>query len=201
MQLSKIKLLEKIEPYKGVLLFAFLLMCSNYFWKYNVLGEESFSLTSKVTLWGFDISTPFLWMTNHIAHLTLSILNLLGSNVILTPGNIFKHENGFLVQIVWACTGIKQAYIFFCILAFYRGPWKHKLWYIPLGLVVVYLFNVFRITFIIGVVEFRPEWFHFLHITAFKYLFYAVIFLMWVVWEEKFVHKPGVKKTDSKQTL
>lgn len=189
MQLSKLKFPAKLEPYKGVIYFVTILMVSNLFWKYNILGDESLSLNSKVTFWGLDISSPFTWMANAIAKATISILNLFGSNVTLNTGNIFRHENGFAVQVVWACTGLKQAYIFFCIIAFYRGSWRKKIWFIPLGLIVVSLFNLFRIAFIIGIVGFYPDWFQFLHITLFKYLFYGVIFLMWVYWEEKFVLK------------
>jgi exosortase/archaeosortase family protein len=114
------------------------------------------------------------------------------------PSNIIRHANGNSVQIIWACTGIKQAYIFFCIIAFYRGPWLKKLWYIPLGLFVVYVFNIFRISFIVGVVGKHPDWFHFLHIYAFKYAFYLIIFLMWVLWEEKIAGKND--KLKSKDT-
>jgi len=45
------KLPEKLEPYRGVLLFAVILMLSNFFWKYNVLGDESNSIDSTVTFW------------------------------------------------------------------------------------------------------------------------------------------------------
>lgn len=193
MHLPKIKFPEKLEPFKGVILFAVILIGSNFFWKYNIKGDEAFSLDSIVSLWGMNISAPFNWMAKHVAHLSIFILNVLGSEVILKPGNIFQHSNGYTVQIVWACTGLKQMYIFFCIIAFYRGPWLKKLWFIPLGLFVVYLFNIFRIAFIIGAVEQHPDWFHFLHLYAFKYSFYLIIFLMWVLWEEKIARKTATK--------
>lgn len=201
MQLPKIKIPKKLEPFKGVILFAIILMASNLFWKYNILGDEGFSLTSKVSFWGLDISAPFSWMAKHVAEISVSILNFIGSDVILRPANIFTHTTGYSVQIVWACTGLKQMYIFFCIIAFYRGPWLKKLWYIPLGLLVVHLFNIFRITFIIGIVEQHPDWFHFLHIVAFKYAFYLVIFLMWVLWEEKIAGKAIKKNTPKADVL
>ena len=183
------KLPEKLEPYRGVLLFAVILMLSNFFWKYNVLGDESNSIDSMVTFWGLDISAPFIWMAHHVAHVSEAILHFFGSKVVLDPNNVLRHPNGNSVVIIWACTGLKQAYIFFCIIAFYRGPWLKKLWYIPLGLVVVYLFNIFRITLIAASVENHPDWFDFLHFYFFKYLFYGIIFGMWVFWEEKIVGK------------
>jgi exosortase/archaeosortase family protein len=196
MHFPKIIIPEKLKPFKSVVIFAIILMGSNLFWKYNVIGDEAFLLDSFVTIWGYNVSAPFIWMAKHVADISVVILNGLGSDVILLPGNIFRHTTGYAVQIVWACTGIKQMYIFFCIIAFYRGPWLRKLWYIPLGLFVVYLFNVFRIAFIIGVVEFRPDLFHFLHMVAFKYAFYFIIFLMWVLWEEKIAGKTKEIKSD-----
>lgn len=185
MKFLYIKLPQKLEPYKGILLFAIVMLISNFFWKYNVLGDEVNRLDSMVTFWGMDISTPFIWMAKHVAIVSVAILNFFGSDVILKPGNIFQHTNDLRIQIVWACTGIKQAYIFFCILAFARGSWLKKLWFIPLGILIVYLFNIFRIVFIVGMYKSYPESFDFLHLYAFKYAFYGVIFIMWVLWEEK----------------
>jgi len=183
---------EKLEPYKGVILFFVVLMGTNLFWKYNILGDESMKADSMVTFWGMDISAPFTWMALHVASVTTGILHFFGSGVILEHSNILRHTNGNSVLIIWACTGIKQAYICFCILAFSRGPWSKKLWYIPLSLIVVYIFNIFRITFIVACIENHPTWFQFLHLYAFKYVFYGIIFLMWVYWEEKIV---GMKKS------
>jgi len=193
MKIPKIKIPEKLEPFKGVFFFAVILMASNFFWKYNIVGDEASALDSEVSLWGFDISAPFIWMAKNVTHMSFLILNFIGSDISLMPSNILRHANGNSVQIIWACTGIKQAYIFFCIIAFNRGPWLKKLWYIPLGLLVVYVFNIIRISFIVGVVGEHPDWFHFLHMYAFKYVFYLIIFLMWVLWEEKIAGKRPVK--------
>ncbi len=172
----------KLAPYRGVIAFTVVLLLSNWFWKYNVFGDEDGHF---VSFWGMDVSAPFVFMARHAAVVAITILQFLGWDVTLDANNVFRFSSGFSVQVVWACTGLKQAYICLCILLFSRGPWRKKLWYIPLALFVVYLFNLFRITFILGVVDEHPEWFHFLHIKLFKYLFYAVIFGLWVIWEEK----------------
>lgn len=185
MKLPRIKLPEKLKPYKGIILFASILIGSNFFWKYNVLGDESADVNSTVSFWGLDISAPFVWMAHHVAIISENILHFFGSQATLEPNNFIRYPNGNSVQIIWACTGLKQAYIFFCIIAFYRGHWLKKTWYIPLGLITVYLFNIFRITFIVACIGSHPSWFEFLHSYFFKYTFYGVIFLMWVLWEEK----------------
>jgi exosortase/archaeosortase family protein len=189
MNLPSIKFPQKLVPFKGVILFAVVLILSNFFWKYNVLGDEAEDINSTVRFWGMDISAPFIFMAYHVAHVSESVLRFFGSSVILKPGNILGYSNGSSVVVIWACTGLKQAYICFCILAFARGPWLKKLWYIPLSLLVVYLFNIFRITFIVACIENHPDWFKLLHLYVFKYIFYGIIFLMWVYWEEKVVVK------------
>jgi len=194
MNLRAIKFPEKLVPYKGAILFAIVLMLSNFFWKYNVLGDESEDINSAVTFWGLDISAPFIWLAQHVARATESILKFFGSNVTLKPGNILSYPNGNSAIVIWSCTGLKQVFICFFIFAFARGPWPKKLWYIPLTLLVVYAFNIFRITFIVGCIENHPNWFEFLHLYVFKYVFYGIIFLMWVYWEERIAGKETEKK-------
>lgn len=181
MKLALFKLPPKLAPYRGVIGFVVILMVSNFIWKYNVLGDETDTL---VTLWGIDISAPFIYMTRHVAEICTWLLHVTGHNVTLDTLNILRHDNNVSVQIIWGCTGLKQAYIFICIIAFSRGPWAKKMWYIPLGLIVVYIFNIFRITFIIAFIENYHNAFDLLHFYIFKYLFYLIIFAMWVYWEE-----------------
>jgi exosortase/archaeosortase family protein len=194
MKLPTIKLPQKLEPYRGVILFAIILMASNFFWKYNIKGDEDQGLNSLVTCWGINITPPFVWMAKHVALVTQLILQTLGFNISLNPDNILRYPNGNGVQLIWACTALKQAFIFICIIAFNRGSWKKKIWFIPLGLLVVYLFNIFRISVIAGCMENHPNWFEFLHLYALKYIFYGIIFLMWVFWEEKIAGKSSIKK-------
>ncbi len=181
MKLPAIKLPQKLARYRGAIGFVVILMVSNLFWKFNVLGDET---DTTVTLFGLDISAPFIYMARHVAELCTWLLHFIGSNITLDASNTLRHENSVSVQIIWGCTGLKQAYIFFCIIAFSRGPWTKKLWFIPLGLIVVYIFNIFRITFIIAFIENHHNSFDLLHFYIFKYLFYLLIFAMWVYWEE-----------------
>jgi len=171
---------KKLEPFKGIIYFVIILFASNYFWKFAVSGDESDVL---VTFFGIDISAPFNFMVQHLSYAISEVLFFFGSDV-MQRNNILIFENRNAVRIIWGCTAIKQAYIFFCIIAFTRGSWKNKLWYIPLGLLVVHLFNLFRMTIIVAMTKNYPEWFHFLHDFLFKYTFYGVIFLMWLLWDE-----------------
>jgi len=173
---------EKLRPYSGVIYFMVVLVCAHFFWKFTVRGDETDTI---VTFFGLNLSTPFNFMAAHVANTTANILQFFGSDIQLLDNNVLRHANGVAVRIVWSCTGLKQAYIFVCLIAFYAGNIKQKMWYIPLGLLLVYLINIFRIAAITALVESYPAQFELLHEHLFKYLFYVILFGMWVLWEEK----------------
>lgn len=188
--MSKIKFPEKLNPLKGIAYFFVILLVAHFFWKFTMIGDESDQV---VTFLGIDLSVGFNLMVNHVARVVCDILSFMGYHIQLEGSNVLLHDNGVAVKIVWACTGLKQAYIFIAIIAFYKGPFLRKLWYIPAGLVIVYLFNIFRIMMIVASIRENPDSFEFLHEGLYKYMYYGIIFLMWVLWEEKIRGKETAK--------
>ena len=184
--LEKLKILsKKLDPFKGVIYFVIVLFAADFVWKFMMDGDESDVL---VTFFGLDVTAAFNFVSMHFANGIFYVLNFFGSDV-MQRNNILFFDNGNSIRIIWGCTGIKQGFIYCCIIAFARGSWKKKLWYIPAGLLVVYLFNLFRMAVIVELFRDFPHWFDFLHGFLFKYAFYGTIFLMWLFWDV-IVRKP-----------
>ncbi len=182
--MQKLKdLWAKLSPVHSVLIFTLVLFVANGIWKLSIYGDECGSQVLLFNQW--DISKPFNLMVVNTTNATRSLLDFLGFNINHYGINDICFYNGHRICVVWGCTPIKQSFIFFCIMAVTPGPWRKKLWYIPLGLVLVYLFNILRITIISMVVEEHPEYFELMHEKIMKYVFYAFIFMIWVYWEEK----------------
>lgn len=91
----------------------------------------------------------------------------------------------FVLEVSPGCTTLKQWLHWVFLMVLFPGNWKHKLWYIPLGLVVIHIVNLIRITGLSIAMSYYPTKFEFFHNYIFKTLFYAVIFAMWVIWNEK----------------
>lgn len=180
------KLPKKLRPYSGVIYFMVVLVCAHFFWKITVRGDETDTI---VTFFGLNISAPFNFMAAHVAKMTAIVLQFWGFDLQQFDNNVLRHENGVAVRIVWSCTGLKQAYIFVCLIAFYNRNLNRKLWYIPIGLLVIYLVNILRIAAITALVKIYPEYFELLHEYIFKYLFYVILFGMWVLWDERIVRR------------
>ena len=129
-----------------------------------------------------DISAPFDWLAQHIAHIVFWLVQLTNDAVHFFEPNLIRFETGSGTCIVWSCTGLKQSFIWIVIMLMARGDWRHKLWFIPFGLVCAYLFNILRITLIAMAIEHHPEWFDMLHDYVLKYMFYGMLFLLWLWW-------------------
>ena len=176
------KYLEPLKPYYDIILFVVALLVANYFWKFTVLGDEG---GDQVTWLGMDISRPFDFMAQHIAHVVFWLIQLTNDGVSFYEPSTIYFATGTGTSIVWGCTGLKQSFIWIIIMLIARGSWKRKLWFIPLGLICAYLFNILRITLIAMAIEHHPDWFEMLHSYVFKYLFYGMLFCLWLWWSNR----------------
>ena len=109
-----------------------------------------------------------------------------------------NHEDTYsYVTVAPECTSLKQWMHWLFLMLIFPGPWKHKAWYIPLGLVIVEFTNVVRVVGIALFLRPFPHDFALAHDVIFKIMFYVVIFLMWMIWVECFLH-PTRRKSLSK---
>ena len=83
------------------------------------------------------------------------------------------------------CNGLTLFALFAIFIVAYPGPWKHKLWFIPVGITVIHFLNVMRITALCIIVMKRPEWLDFNHTYTFQLLMYGFIFGLWWIWIQK----------------
>lgn len=171
------------REYKDILVFVLTLLVANYGWKWSVTGDEG---STQVLLWGlWDISFPFEVMTDHIARAVYALISVFRDTAYMTDPHTIRFASGSALRIVWSCTALKQSFIWLCLLLTTHGGWKHKTWFIPLGWLCIYLFNIARIAAIAMLIEAHPTWFEILHTYVFKYLFYIMLFALWLLFTEK----------------
>lgn len=101
--------------------------------------------------------------------------------------NIEPAGNSPFLEVSPECTSLKQWLHWLFLMLVFPGPGKHKLWYLPTGILLLHLINVFRIVGLAIVLSSTPQYFNFYHDYFFKTLFYGSIFLMWVFWIEKVI--------------
>lgn len=174
---------QKLRPVHSVLIFILVLFAANVLWKISIYGDDS---DTQVLLFNIiDISTFFDFFVRNTTDVVRKLLIFFSYNIHHSSYNDIRFYTDNYIRIVWGCTAIKQSFIFLCIMLITPGPKSTKFWYIPLGLFLIYLFNIFRIFIIALSVEHHPQYFKLMHEGVMKYLFYAFMFLIWVLWEEK----------------
>ena len=142
----------------------------------------------KLMVWSVNlVYSQSCWLLEHVFRIDITTISHMRS--IATPNNA-----GGWARVIIApdCACLKQWMHWLFLMILFPGPWKHKLWYIPVGLVIIEWTNAIRICGILMMQIPWPNSFPLAHDYIFKVFFYLVIFLMWVLWVEKF-YNPSIK--------
>jgi exosortase family protein XrtF len=102
------------------------------------------------------------------------------------PHTIIRNRNRNVLLVYEGCNGLNAAIIFVAFLVAF-GPLKSKLlWFILIGLLIIHVVNLGRVTLLFWVAEEQPQYMYFMHKYFFTTILYVAIFLLWVVWIKKF---------------
>lgn len=106
--------------------------------------------------------------------------NILG--ISFTSNNYkFYFDNGTTISIVYGCTGVKASIQFIILILLFRGNFAKKLIFILIGLIIIHIVNLARIVGLSLVMINWVDLFELFHQNIFRPIFYAVIFLLWVI--------------------
>mgnify|MGYP000371191725 CR=1 FL=1 len=83
------------------------------------------------------------------------------------------------------CNGFKLFSIFTIFIMAFPGQIKRKLWYIPMGLVIIHLANILRIMALVMINNYYPRYLDFNHLYTFTIFVYSIIFLLWYIWAKQ----------------
>lgn len=89
---------------------------------------------------------------------------------------------------VWvgaACDGLVLYVLFGGFVLAYPGPAGRKLWYIPLGIALIYALNVLRVAALALNQHYAPNSLNFNHHYTFSFVVYACIFGLWMLWARR----------------
>jgi len=149
----------------------------------------------------FPIKSFFITLSDSIAAIVLQqsswiILHLLRIHLTV-KGDIIYFDNNSGIEVRTACSGLQQMLQLIILMLIYPGPWKHKLWFIPSGMVLIHFTNLFRIIGLAVIAIISPKFMKFGHDYILRTTFYVVIFGLWWLWVEKIVPRREIKKSQN----
>ena len=129
-----------------------------------------------------------------LAHETFSLFGV-QSHIELESEHVILLLDKGNFRGIWVgdeCNGFKLFSIFTIFILAFPGPIKKKLWFTPLGIIIIHLANVFRVIALLLINNFYPQYLDFNHLYTFTIFVYAIIFALWYWWAKK--HSDYVKE-------
>jgi len=123
------------------------------------------------------------WLSVNIAAASAGLLRLLGFAASIGQDTSVVMMDGRPAVVVGApCDGLVLYALFTGFIVAFPGPLRPKLWFIPAGIVLLYLLNIVRV----GALALNQHYAHqsvdFNHHYTFSFVVYACICLLWMQW-------------------
>ena len=113
-------------------------------------------------------------------------MRIQAESVINEPFVRMYFQNQYIVRIVEGCNGISVIILFISFIVAFSGSLKNTLFFIFGGTILIYILNVLRIALLIVLMYYFPEIKHLLHGVLFPAIIYGTVFILWVIWVNKF---------------
>jgi exosortase family protein XrtF len=120
-------------------------------------------------------------LSHNVAQVAGALLSGLGFDVFV-QGRSLMLPGVRGIYVADGCNGLGTIGLFIGFVVAYPGRWARRLWFIPLGIGLIYLTNVVRTAVMLLVQKFWPAAFVPLHGFGLTAIFYVVVFILWVAW-------------------
>ncbi len=130
-------------------------------------------------------------ITTLVSDQTRDLLNFFGVDATTAPHALeashkFSVNGKFVARIVEGCNAVSVMILFVAFVVAFKGKFKHTLLFIIGGILIIHILNVIRIAFLALALYYYPEYQEILHGTIFPLVIYSVVFILWVIWVNKF---------------
>ncbi|WP_405606625.1 exosortase family protein XrtF [Polaribacter sp. Asnod1-A03] len=130
-------------------------------------------------------------ITSLVANQTVTVLSIFNYNV-----EAIQHdkelsvkliiEGKYTARVIEGCNSISLIILFIAFIVAFAGSLKVTFLYSIFGSIVIYVINVLRIAFLTVMIYKYPAKVEILHGVVFPAIIYGTVFLLWVIWVNKF---------------
>jgi len=121
------------------------------------------------------------WISRSVVHVGAFGLDLVGFDA-MTNARTLTLPGTAGIRVVDGCNGIGSIGLFVGFVVAFPGRAWRRAWFVPLGILVIYLSNVGRVTGLLLLQNYWDAGFGAAHSVGAPMFFYTVIFGLWVLW-------------------
>ena len=105
------------------------------------------------------------------------------------------YKGKYISRIIEGCNAVSVIILFISFVIAFTGKFKNTILYLLFGCILIHVLNIGRIALLcMGLYHF-PQYEHLMHGVIFPLVIYGVVFLLWVIWVNKYsIHATGTTK-------
>ena len=96
------------------------------------------------------------------------------------------YKGKYISRIIEGCNALSVIILFISFVVAFTGKLKQTILFIIIGSFIIHILNIGRIVLLCIALYSYPNYEHILHGVVFPLIIYGVVFLLWVVWVNKF---------------
>ncbi|WP_055097223.1 exosortase family protein XrtF [Flavobacterium aquidurense] len=96
------------------------------------------------------------------------------------------YNKKYVIRIVEGCNAVSVIILFISFVLAFSGKLKTTILFIMFGILFIYILNVVRIALLAVLLFHVPEQQHMLHGVLFPLVIYGAVFILWIIWVNKF---------------
>lgn len=129
--------------------------------------------------------------TKLVANQSQKVLSLVDDKSYTLPNEneasvkLFYHDK-WVARIIEGCNAVSVIILFISFVIAFTGKFKQTFLFIVLGSLLIHIFNVLRIALLCMSIFHYPRFEHILHGVIFPLFIYGIVFLLWIVWVNKY---------------
>lgn len=137
-------------------------------------------------LWLHPEETLDLLVVDNTILISKKILETFGYMVFTGADRLIGIDGSGGLWIGDRCNGVTLFAVFTGFILAFPGSIKHKLWFIPAGILCIHFLNILRIVVLAILDVHSRAWTEFNHTYTFNLIIYGFIFYLWILWINHF---------------
>ncbi|WP_309613575.1 exosortase family protein XrtF [Flavobacterium sp.] len=129
--------------------------------------------------------------TQIVAEQSATVLSWVDSNSYTMPHQTeptvkLFYKGKYISRIIEGCNALSVIILFISFVIAFSGKFKKTILFIVFGTVLIHILNIGRIALLCIALYNLPQYEHLLHGVIFPLVIYGVVFLLWVIWVNKY---------------
>ncbi len=165
----------------------FLLFLGKFIFSYLILTFIYQTYLNHFDVKNVEVDT----FTKMVAKQSAAVLSLVDSKSYTMPHQTeptvkLFYKGKYISRIIEGCNALSVIILFISFVIAFTGKFKKTILFILFGSILIHILNIGRIALLCVALYHFPQYEHLLHGVVFPLVIYGVVFLLWVIWVNKY---------------